>query len=45
VAHGKTEEEILLIIEEHIIIFHGIIGFAKIINEEFRKFIREEIPA
>jgi len=39
VASGETEEEIFLKIKEHIEIFHGIIGFSKIIGEEFRKYI------
>lgn len=41
---GETEEEIFLKIKEHIETFHGIIGFSRIINEEFRKFIYEEFP-
>ena len=42
VVHGKTEEEIFLRIREHINTFHGLTGLSKFINEEFRKFIREE---
>lgn len=45
VAHGETEEEVLRGIEVHVETFHGIIGFTKIINEQFRKFIREDAPA
>ena len=45
VAHGETEEEIILKIKEHIETAHGIVGFSKIINDEFRKFIREEKPS
>ncbi|MCL5884715.1 MAG: DUF1059 domain-containing protein [Deltaproteobacteria bacterium] len=43
-VYGETEEVIFLKIKEHMETFHGIIGFSKIINEEFRKFIRQEIP-
>ena len=45
VVHGETEEEIFLKIREHIKTFHGLIGFSKIINDEFRKFIREDNSA
>jgi len=43
-VHGETEEEILLEIEKHIATIHGLYGITKIINEELRKFIRDEIP-
>jgi predicted small metal-binding protein len=42
-AHGKTEEEVLLEIGEHIKIFHGLMDIPKNIQERFRKFIREEV--
>lgn len=45
VVHGETEEEIFLKFREHIKTFHGLIGLSKMINDEFRKFIREEDPA
>ena len=43
VAHGATEEEVILRIKEHIKASHGLFGFSKIINDEFRKFIHEDI--
>jgi len=41
VVSGETEEEIFLKIRDHMKTFHGLIGFSKIINDEFRKFIHE----
>lgn len=45
VAHGETEEEIILKLVEHIKVVHGLIGIDKIVKEKFRKFICEENPA
>jgi len=43
VAHGETEEEIFLKMREHIKTTHGLVGYSKFINDEFRKFIHEDV--